>query len=190
MKDTLLLIISVLLMVSMALNIGLAFEVRTSRTITVPEYIVTEKVVTVNVTTERIITNNVTVERVVTNNVTVEPKQFPSLEALKEFLALDNSDKVVYLIVNTSGVASLNGICEDRAFHLQEVAKKQGFVLETELLTKPECYQYNEYLKFSDDTLANMPDKNSHMILKAIIGNAIYFIEPSNDSVWHPYNLD
>jgi len=129
----------------------------------------------------------------VTQNITIEVplvlSDWNSIEELKTFLTNDTSDSHVYLTIDNS-VTSFNGICEHRAFKLRDNALEIGKRLDTEILTKEECFKYQEYLGFSTQILNELPDINGHYIVKAIVGNEIWFIEPSNDNVWLGYYLD
>jgi hypothetical protein len=151
--------------------------------INVPQYV--EKIVTKITTIEKIVTQNVTVEV----EVPIVLSDWNSIEELKTFLANDTSDSHVYLTVD-NGVASFNGICEHRAFKLRDNALEIGKRLDTEILTKEECFKYQECLGFSTQTLNELPDNNGHYIVKAIVGNEIWFIEPSNDNVWLCYYVN
>ena len=84
------------------------------------------------------------------------PKEFESVEALKAWLAEDDSDSTLYIF----GSGSLSNYdCDDYA---------------TALVYNALC----------DGYLVSLQIESNHMLNSTVIGNDIYFIEPQNDEVW------
>ena len=84
------------------------------------------------------------------------PKEFESLDALKAWLAQDDTDHAIYIF--GSGCLK-NYDCDDYAVALVYNALQDGYSVSTEIV---------------DD----------HMMNSTIIGNEIYLIEPQTDEVW------
>lgn len=83
------------------------------------------------------------------------PKQFESLDALKAWLALDNTDSVLY-IFGSGRLISYD--CDDYAVALVYNALQAGYSVSTQIV-------------------------GGHMLNSTIIGNEVYFIEPQTDEV-------
>jgi hypothetical protein len=84
------------------------------------------------------------------------PREFESLDALKAWLAKDNTDKAVYIF----GSGCLTGYdCNDYAVALVRNALLDGYLISFQV-------------------------QGNHMLNSTIIGNKIYFIEPQTDEVW------
>jgi hypothetical protein len=84
------------------------------------------------------------------------PKEFESLDALKAWLAQDDTDHAIYIF--GSGCL-INYDCDDYAVALVYNAQQAGYSVSTEIV-------------------------GDHMINSTIIGNEIYLIEPQTDEVW------
>ena len=104
-----------------------------------------------------------------------------SVEELQTFL-----DETHIRLVIVSG-EDFNGQCENLAFQLRDEAAEHGKRLETEILTRAECIKYQRYLTGNAYSLGW---NDGHVICKAVVGNAWYFIEPANDAIWKAYYLD
>jgi len=117
----------------------------------------------------------------------VQLTDWESVEELEGFLENDDTDSVIRLVAGADGNVNFNGQCEDRAFQLRGSAESICKRLETEILNKTECIKYQQYYKGNP---YNLPAGGGHMICKAIIGNDVYFVEPSNDAIWLAYYLD
>jgi len=115
------------------------------------------------------------------------PREFVSVEELELFLKNDDTDKILFLRAGKDGIIRFNDQCEDYAFNLQERAKVAGYIMETELLSKTDCIKWKRYIEGDPYSLGY---NDAHMIDKVYIGNAVWFIEPANDKIWSPYNLD
>ncbi len=118
------------------------------------------------------------------------PSDFSSVDELKTFLAKDDSDTHTIFIADENGYIYFNNSCEDGAFQLRNNAFAEGKRIETEILTKQECIKYYKKLGLSYADVYYMNIQDSHMICKAIIGNEIWYIEPSTDKIVLAYNLD
>lgn len=106
------------------------------------------------------------------------------MEELQAFLDNDDTNEVLRLVCRPgTGLVELNNQCEDRAFNLRARASEIGKRLETESLTR------TEYIKYYGDN-GGLGVNDGHIINKAIIGNEIWFVEPSTDRVWLVYYLD
>lgn len=116
-----------------------------------------------------------------------ELDDWQSLNELTAFLEADDTDQRIVLVTNDDGVVYLTGYCEDAAFQLVERAELIGKQLDTEILTRHELFLYEDYLDF-DPALSSTYEK--HMIVKAIIGNEVWYIEPANDNIWLDAYLD
>jgi hypothetical protein len=81
------------------------------------------------------------------------PKNFPSLEALQDWLAEDDTDSHEYIEEEFD--------CDDFALMLQQHAFEDGYKID---------------LQYSDND-------DLHAMNSTIIGNYLYFIEPQNDEV-------
>ena len=114
----------------------------------------------------------------------VQLSDWESVEELNTFLDLS-----IIRLVFISG-DSFDGQCEDAAFALRDAAERQGKRLETEILTRAECYRYQEHLDIPYEMIWALRQNDGHVICKAVIGNEIWFIEPSNDNYWLAYFLD
>lgn len=114
----------------------------------------------------------------------VQLSDWDSVEELQAFL-----DETTIRLVIVSG-ESFNGQCENMAFQLRDKAAEQGKRLETEILTRAECYKYQEYLGIPYEMIWSLKQSDGHVICKAVIGNEVWFIEPSNDNHWIAYYLD
>ncbi len=109
--------------------------------------------------------------------VQAQGKDWVSVGELEEFLANDDTDNVTVFV----GSVVLNSACEEKAFQLRERAFEIGKRLETEDLTPP------EYKKWYGETIAS---DRLHCINKAVIGNEVWYIEPSDDRIWIGAYLD
>lgn len=125
----------------------------------------------------------ITVE--VTREVTVLEKltDFSCIEELEAFLKEDDTNERLFLRADNTGVAKLTGVCEERAFQLRDRAIAEGKRLETEILSYVECVRYSY-------DMSNVDGNDGHYINKAVIGNGVYYIEPSTDRIWLAYYLD
>ena len=109
-------------------------------------------------------------------------RELEDWQSVEQFLAMDNTDSKVVFVADNDGVIRLNGQCEDVAFQLRTRAETYGKRLETEALTKSEVLRYYGH--------TDMYYYDLHVVCKAIIGNEIWYIEPSNDKVWFRCYLD
>jgi len=124
-----------------------------------------ERVIEVEKPVLQIVERTVTVEKEVEVIVEVprEISEFPSLEVLEKWLAEDDLDSRVVLRADSTGLVVFTGSCDYTALELQRRALNDGFLMSTEILEQ---------------------GKKLHMICSAVIGNSIYFVEPSDDKVW------
>lgn len=101
----------------------------------------------------------------------VELREFTSLDELKAWLAEDDTDRWIYLVVGEDGVArrDINYDCDDYALQLQRRAAMSGFMISVTIIEE---------------------QGRPHMINLACIGNDIYYIEPQTDEVWCHYHRD
>ena len=129
------------------------------------------------------VTQNVTVEKIVYAPLS----DFESVEALKAFLVVDDTNSHIFLKANKDGVVNLVGVCEEFAFQLRERAELIGKRLDTEILTKQECFKYEGYI---ESGASRLDVNDGHYICKAVIENEVWFIEPQNDRIWLAYYLD
>ena len=114
---------------------------------------------------EVIVTEEVSV--VVTKEVPVQFRRFDSERELAEFLEQDDTDRVIRFV----GVADFNNYdCDDRAEALQIRALEQGFLMSQQLIIDGKLYG----VKVSDFT-------ERHMGNLTVVGDDIYYIEPSTD---------
>lgn len=113
------------------------------------------------------------------------PTDWQSLDELKAWLLYD--DAPLILRAGADGVITFNGHCEDAAFQTRQRAYDVGKWLDTEILTRAECYRYVQYL---GEGVYNLGINDSHYLNKAFIGNEVYFVNIQNDAVWKVYNLD
>jgi hypothetical protein len=109
------------------------------------------------------------------------------LQTLKEFLAKDNTDRSILLKADTKGDIKFDGFCEEKAFQLRDRAVAQGIKMETEILSRSECFRWQYYIK---GNVYSLQAYDGHYICKTVIGNDIWFIEPQNDKIWIAYHLD
>ena len=124
---------------------------------------------------------------IVSGSVTADVglSDWESVEELKTFLEEDNTDSKVYLVPKKVGNAwvfdlTMNYDCEDRAFHLRDVAESKGKRLSVELLYHTEYFRwYGRVSKY-----------RYHAINKAFIGNEVRFVDPETDRIWKVANLD
>ena len=123
-----------------------------------------EKPVTVYETVETVVEKVVekVVEVEVVKEIPMMGKEFESLEALTQFLEIDDTEShvLLYPIEGSDGRIPLDGTCDYYALQLQRLALEAGHLMSTEIVNK------------------------NHMINCAVIGNEIYFIEPQTDEVW------
>ena len=108
-----------------------------------------------------------------------------SLDELKAWLEEDTPS--VILIADSSGRVSFDGQCEDTAISARDRAHASGKWLETEILTRQECIRYRAYVGSNP---YRMRHGGGHYINKAVIGNAVYYVNVITDKVWFAYNLD
>jgi hypothetical protein len=164
--------LSLLLVLVLSLFAGCASTpmVTVTKYVNVPEYIVTEKIVTV---TEKIVTvtNNVTVE--VEKETLVIPREFNSVDEAQTWLDANHLPTVIF--VGATGEAILNPTaqdnrynCNDYAQDLQEKALRDGY-----LLTYCPVMNGRVWETFNvTDVLA------CHIGLIARIGDNYYYVEP------------
>lgn len=95
----------------------------------------------------------------------IELREFTSLEELKSWLAEDDTNECIHLVVGEDGVCPLNVKydCDDYALQLQRQAARSGFLMSVTIIEE---------------------QGKPHMINLACIGNDIYYIEPQTDEVW------
>ena len=96
----------------------------------------------------------------------IELREFASLEELKAWLAEDDTDECVHLVVGEDGVSRLLDVkydCDDYAIRLQRQAARSGFLMSVAIIEE---------------------QGKPHMINLACISNDIYYIEPQTDEVW------
>lgn len=72
---------------------------------------------------------------------------------------------------------------------LIQSAISEGKKLETEILTKQECLAYASQVGVTIDQINQQKDDMAHFICKAQIGNEIWYIEPSNFTIWLVYTI-
>jgi hypothetical protein len=112
----------------------------------------------------------VEVTREVVKEVYKPLSDFGSLKELEIFLANDKTDEKIVITLDDSGNTPLAGQCEDWAFTLIKSAERSGKRLHLAIIE-------NEY--------------SCHAVCLAVIGNDLYYIEPSDDVVWKSkYVLD
>ena len=175
-----LLLVSLLVIMIAALTLGNIPEPEKVRV--VPRIIIKEIPVIIEKPIIRIMREVLTVERVV--EIPVDLTDWSSLEELQNFLDKDDTDEVLVLVANpATGLIVFNGQCGDRAFNLRARASQIGKRLETEALTR------DEYIKYYGED-GGLGENDGHYINKAVIGNMVYFVEPSTDYVWLVYYLD
>jgi len=110
-----------------------------------------------------------------------KPQDFTSLEELELFLEADDTDSHIFLTCGADGKVAFNNQCEDLAFQLRDRAEDIGKRLETEVLDRNEYYKWYRIW---------LPKDTYHVIVKAVIGNDWYYIEPGTDKCWIGLYLD
>jgi len=114
--------------------------------------------------------------------VTIPLEDWASLDELKEFLKEDNTDRHTILIANEKGEVFLDGRCRVKAEQLRDNAFAIGKRLETESLTRTEAIMYF-------DIGQKLSPWDRHEVCKALIGNEIWFVEPSSDQIFMAYYI-
>jgi hypothetical protein len=123
------------------------------------------------------ITVPVEVEKIV--EIPRELREFENVNALHDWLEQDTSTDVLVIV---SG-EPFNGQCENLAFQLRDSAISSGYLIETEIMS------YQDFVTHFGNT-GGMSPVDSHCLCKTIIGNNVWFVEPSTDEVWLAYRLD
>ncbi len=126
------------------------------------------------------------VEEVI-EQVPVSLTNWESLEELKSFLEVDDTNSTIILTAGATGVVTFSGQCEDFAFQLRGRAEELGKYLDTQILSRTDCLKYSNYLPTG---IYSLGLNDGHYINKAIISNEVWYVEPQNDKVWKVYNLD
>ena len=108
-------------------------------------------------------------------------EQFPSKEALVEWLAQDDTDEHLIMIANEKGEINFEGACEDYALQLQERALTDGYKMSFLFVTKGSMWELFR---------TRIPRGQAHAMNLTVIGNYIYAIEPTNDKITHIGYLD
>jgi hypothetical protein len=136
-----------------------SFRSITHEIIKVPEYIITEKIVTVNVSTETVREIPVEIEKIVNGKL----KEFSSLGELTDWV---NEHLAVLLSTSINGTAFALD-CDDYACRLQQEAYQDGYAISVQLVENGmlDGKNVSNYTEF-------------HMGNLAVIGDEIYFIEP------------
>jgi hypothetical protein len=147
----------------------------------VPITVVVEKAVPVLTTIQ--IDRPVVIEKEieVPRDVPVALKDWDNTEQLAEFLKNDDTDRIIILQADSSGEIAFNGQCEDLAFQLRDRAMAIGRYLSVQVLNP---YEYQKWYGTWVGTDVY------HAICMARIGNAFWYIEPSNDKYWQALFLD
>ena len=109
-----------------------------------------------------------------THYVVQELTDWESVAELMDFLEADDTSEFIVFIEK----ATFEGQCEDYAMQLRDRATAKGRYLSLDVLTPSE---YRHWYQEKGDY---------HMINSAIIGNEVWYIEPSDDRIWHALNLD
>ena len=107
------------------------------------------------------VVKEVEIIREVTVEVPIELRNFSDLQELEVWLEEDDTDRHFYF----TGKIDDKYDCEDYAFALINNAREDGYDIHLQI-------------------------QNDHAFNSTIIGNNIYFIEPSNDKVWLAHYLD
>lgn len=190
------LLITSIISVAFAIIAGyMAFRVATGEPEIVYEYvefppkiIEVEKTIYVDRVVEipvyKTIVEEVIKEIVVVEEVYRSLSDWLSIEELDDFLRTDNINDIRILVANQDGIINLNGQCEDFAFQLRERAESIGKRLDTEILN------IYDYQRWYGNRPNNITAYDGHYICKAVIGNEVWFVEPSDDSRWLAYYLD
>jgi len=117
-----------------------------------------EKLATNTITLKKLEEDNKELKSVISDLRTRKPKEFSSLEELKTWLAADDSDSTLYYFEGYIDFTKPYD-CDDYAVALMRNALKNGYLISTQI-------------------------DGDHMLNSTIIGNNVYFIEPSTDKVW------
>ena len=107
----------------------------------------------------------------VTTEKPITVQEFASLEELKAWLAVDDTNEYVYYFAGKDGVPQVSDKydCDDYAFDLQKRAIEAGFLMSATIIQK---------------------NGQPHMINLVAIGNDIFYIEPQTDKVWFHCHRD
>ncbi len=131
----------------------------------------------------------VVIEKIVevenTIEVPIDTKPFNNLDELNQFMIQDNTDRLVILYSDKNGNINFTGICKETAYQLRDNAKRAGYDIETEILSREDAIKYQQYI---DGNVYSLNYNDGHYINKAIIDNQVYFISPENDKVWLVYD--
>ena len=121
---------------------------------------------------ERVVMEEVEVEKIV--EVPIELREFESVEELRAWLAIDDTNTVLRFV----GSINLDRYdCEDFAFQLIKNARQDGYDVYFQFIktyTRPDT---GEYIY-------------DHALNSTIIGNDIYLIEPQTDEFWRAAYMD
>lgn len=152
---------------------------------TVTEYVEVETPIYIE--KEVPVVRTVVEEIIIEKSVYKELSDWATLGELIDFLDEDDTDSRLILVANKDGVFKFNNQCEDVAFQLRGRAFNIGKRLETETLSRSESLKYAKHIK---GDVSGLGVNDGHLLVKAVVGNGVYFIEPSNDEVWLAYYLD
>lgn len=119
----------------------------------------------------------VEVVKTITNEVEVVKLQqlqnFSSLEELTKWVNQYNAPVVI--VADSDGTVRFNNRCGLVAQQMQAQAMKEGYLVNVEIIGS------TEYQKWYGEPL---PYNVTHAVLSAIIGNEVYYIEPSTKKIW------
>ena len=110
--------------------------------------------------------------------VPVELEDWESLDELKQFIKVDDSDHHVYLTANSDGEIKLYDFCVSQAEHLRDEAAKVGKNLEVQVLSP------QEYRRIFGSKLTYF-----HAVCMARVDNLYFCIEVQNDILKEAYKI-
>ena len=120
---------------------------------------------------EEVASSHFTALEEVTTEKTTTVQEFASLDELKVWLAVDDTNEYVYYFTGKDGVPRVSDKydCDDYAFDLQKRAIEAGYLISATIIQK---------------------NGRPHMINLVAIGNDIFYIEPQTDKVWFHSHRD
>ncbi len=138
------------------MSAGFAFGVDYGQVNFRPQVVEVKVEVPVYMEVIKVVERIVIVEKV----VTPELREFSTRKELKDWLAKDKTDVVVF---KAQGIAFADVVidCDEYAEDLVKAAEKDGYRISIQIDTKA-----------------------GHALNNAFIGNNIYFIEPQTDKIW------
>lgn len=108
-------------------------------------------------------------------------RDFESPEELKAWVVEDKTNE-----------EPLISFCGQRALNLIENAKKDGYHLHLDIITRDEYNMFKDdwvHTRYIDGELnisewPELPEGEAHVVASAVIGSEIWYVEPLADYVW------